>query len=660
MNRRFSSGKTQLLGQGIVYPVPIPLDPAVYVGALVVGLDPADNRRKMYFSDGTEWTRSIFDTIIVEQIERFVGDLFLNGFDEEDLPDPTLVENLRRYAFNNTKGLPSFVWNDQWNSLVDEARAAEIAEDVAAAVVRVAEPDLVVTVGSGGDFPSARAAFEFLGGFIPPVTEKLFAAELLFLAGHIETEQNYLIDNSLSWVRMTSEDAEVEIDCTGWDKTTPFSTARFNRSWIMAIGSTLPVPATKFRMVGTPPAEGTSFFRLNNSTMFTFGSDAITPDARTHEYTQGFIGSTLPLFLESQSTARIDRFEISGASDTGFIISNSQVGITQSRVRGDINSFSVQNFSTLRISATDYRRIPDEDAAADLRLRDGSTVFRTSGSWGGVPTVDASQGLIYVRSQPAIHGATQFDGPITGEAVTQSATDSTEGRIPVMRTAGIFGLGATGTASSILDWDDATRAAGINATRVGTTTEGTPPPDAPTQNGMLFEMRGRGNGGFQQIWFPNFGDDRAMRYRNYTGTWAEWKTVRDTVNTVVDSNGFVKEASPIVRLFADRTEEPVQPVGAGFERLGEGECRLSGVEPLAESGWQIGVPEDGNGNRLVFVATEYDAAARTLTVTTTAPEWSNEVHAWVAGAPKDIPEGRWVDLRLKALPVAEEEEGDGG
>ena len=247
-------------------------------------------------------------------------------------------------------------------------------------------------------------------------------------------------------------------------------------------------------------------------------------------------------------------------------------------------------------------------------------------------------------------------GQITGNAVTQSSTDTTAGRVPVNRAGGIFGVGAladvSGKPSGGYDSYDNSIPSGMY--RHGSSASGAP----TTDNGVALFMRrsntfGGMDGGVVHMRIPSDPNDvQAWIAAGRSEDPAAFKELYHTGNTTVDSNGFVKEASPIVRLFDDGTQEPVQPVGAQFERLGVGEYRLSDVEPLAETGWQVEVPQDGNGNRLVFVSTEYDPEARTLTVITSAPAWDG---GWVAGEPKDIPEGRWVDLRFKPLPKPEEE-----
>jgi hypothetical protein len=214
MNKPFASGRSQLVGRGIVYPVPIPLDPAAYIGSLVNGRDPADNRVKLYYSDGTAWTRSIFDTEISEQIERFIDDLFLNGFDEEDMPDPTLLENLRRYAFNNTRGLPGFVWDNEWQYLVSEARFAELADDLIFNFVRFLEEPLEVTVhytDPAADFQTIGQAFDFFALYRPASEGPDVLGTIKMLSGHVVTEPIVTRALDFGWVSLEAEDATVMV-----------------------------------------------------------------------------------------------------------------------------------------------------------------------------------------------------------------------------------------------------------------------------------------------------------------------------------------------------------------------------------------------------------------------------------------------------------------
>ena len=147
---------------------------------------------------------------------------------------------------------------------------------------------------------------------------------------------------------------------------------------------------------------------------------------------------------------------------------------------------------------------------------------------------------------------------------------------------------------------------------------------------MQMVFRGTGTGGFH--------------YRVHNGSAFEaWRTFRDTTNTTIDGNGFVKVASPIIRVMADGHEEPVQTMDASWERLGEGVYRLTGVPPLATKGWTYEVPRDAGGP-LCLLRTEYFPADQALVVRTYAPRHRDG--ELVRGRPLDVPAGRWVDLRF--------------
>src|SRR5690606_34593026 len=59
--------------------------------------------------------------------------------------------------------------------------------------------------------------------------------------------------------------------------------------------------------------------------------------------------------------------------------------------------------------------------------------------------------------------------------------------------------------------------------------------------------------------------------------------IKHTGNTTVDSNGFLKNASPILKLHSDRVETEA---GGTFERLGTGHYRITGSNRLRlTDGW---------------------------------------------------------------------------
>lgn len=132
-------------------------------------------------------------------------------------------------------------------------------------------------------------------------------------------------------------------------------------------------------------------------------------------------------------------------------------------------------------------------------------------------------------------------------------------------------------------------------------------------------------------------------------------TLLNTANTSVDANGFIKGASPIIKLFADKVElndeAKLQPIT--FEKLGVGDYLVKGSLGFAQEGWYIEMPKDANGNVLVAVIYE-QLANNDISVKTYAKKFDEETGDIVANTakPRDIPATRWIDLRLQALPQA--------
>ena len=127
----------------------------------------------------------------------------------------------------------------------------------------------------------------------------------------------------------------------------------------------------------------------------------------------------------------------------------------------------------------------------------------------------------------------------------------------------------------------------------------------------------------------------------------------NTANTSIDGNGFIKAASPIVKLFADRIElnDEAAQQKVTFEKLGVGDYLVKGSLGFAQEGWYIEMPKDANGNVLVAVIYE-QLANNDISVKTYAKKFDEETGDIVANTakPRDIPSTRWIDLRLQALP----------
>jgi len=137
-----------------------------------------------------------------------------------------------------------------------------------------------------------------------------------------------------------------------------------------------------------------------------------------------------------------------------------------------------------------------------------------------------------------------------------------------------------------------------------------------------------------------------------------YHVIRTAQNTTVDANGFLKNASPIVQLFADKIElnDEAQQQNIEFEKLGIGDYLIKGSTGFAQEGWYIETPKDANGNLLVAVV--YEQLENGDISVKTYDYMLNKKGRIVADTetPLDIPENRWIDLRLQELPQPEIEE----
>ena len=212
----------------------------------------------------------------------------------------------------------------------------------------------------------------------------------------------------------------------------------------------------------------------------------------------------------------------------------------------------------------------------------------------------------------------------------------------------------------------------VGAFGLGTGAEGTDSIDPP-KNGYYGWVSTNsadtsGVGGFKYginlAWFNSdhgaqillgIGDTKEVGYRTWNGTAGNWRIFRRFYhegNTTKDSNGFLKGASPIVQLFADKIElndeAKLQPIT--FEKLGVGDYLVKGSLGFAQEGWYIETPKDANGN--VLVAVVYEQLENNDISVKTYDYMLNKKGRIVPDleTPLDIPETRWIDLRLQELP----------
>ncbi len=260
-----------------------------------------------------------------------------------------------------------------------------------------------------------------------------------------------------------------------------------------------------------------------------------------------------------------------------------------------------------------------------------------------------------VKTGAAVNDGTGDDARTAFTKINQNFTDSSNAANRLVGTAagnvmevGAFGLG--------------------NKNRYVHPNPATGAPATELEKTQMYSFNDAGSVGYGQGWGWSSGDKVHFILGGYINTQlyhvvvadktATTRTVgyhliRTAQNTSVDANGFIKNASPIVKLFADKIElnDEAKLQDITFEKLGVGDYLVKGSLGFAQEGWYIEMPKDANGNVLVAVVYE-QLANNDISVKTYAKMFDEETGDIVANTakPRDIPATRWIDLRLQALP----------
>lgn len=127
--------------------------------------------------------------------------------------------------------------------------------------------------------------------------------------------------------------------------------------------------------------------------------------------------------------------------------------------------------------------------------------------------------------------------------------------------------------------------------------------------------------------------------------------IRSSQNTTVDSNGFIKAASPIVQLYSDKIElnDEAKEQSITFKRVDVGQYLIKGSSGFATEGWYIEQPKDANGN--LYHVVEIETRENGDLDIKTYDYMLDKKGRIVADhdTPLDIQEGRWIDIRLQEI-----------
>ncbi|MEY0413382.1 pyocin knob domain-containing protein [Providencia rettgeri] len=261
-------------------------------------------------------------------------------------------------------------------------------------------------------------------------------------------------------------------------------------------------------------------------------------------------------------------------------------------------------------------------------------------------------------------------GTISGDVTfSKNAIKSTEGThvLPAesgtLMQVGDYGWGAGAKRSS--NWNEITE----NGVYVAASSS---QPELPRAMNFLIVLHIQSGYTASQIAFrSNSSLVSTWRRSKDINGWGSWYEFYTEANTTKDSNGNLKAASPIVKLFADDIELNDESEGVEMEHLGIGHYLIKGVVGFnADGAWGINngfvIPQDHNGKNMVLIDYEVrpDGDIEVFVFhqqNADMPErFQNKriKHFDEEGAPVyfenyepcDVPESRWIDMRVEMPP----------
>ena len=159
--------------------------------------------------------------------------------------------------------------------------------------------------------------------------------------------------------------------------------------------------------------------------------------------------------------------------------------------------------------------------------------------------------------------------------------------------------------------------------------------------------------------FQSSGKVRILGGSASTG-WMHSRILYDDKNTVVDSNGFIKQASPVVKVFSNgKYETNDESEGVTVTRLDIGQYLIEGCKALnSDAAWGgidggFEIPTDRNKQPLIWLDYEVSADGSVLVKTyhrthPDAPAFArNELDGIKDGDPIDIPADQFVSVRVE-------------
>ncbi|ECY0605093.1 phage tail protein [Salmonella enterica] len=408
---------------------------------------------------------------------------------------------------------------------------------------------------------------------------------------------------------------------------------------------------------------------LTNDTDAVTGSGtAFTAELAAGDFivvTVGGIPYTLPVKAVNNNTSLTLVSVYTGPTQSGAAWS-AVPRVALNMVTAALVAQSAEALRGLNYDKQNWQQVYSTDGNITVKLPDGTTF--TGPSWKYLSDNMATKSGGAVPLNQGGTGSTTASGARTNLGLGSSATKNTGTTSNDVMQPGMFGLGLAYGAirtnstnfSSLINDNFTTKGTGLCAFRNDVQVTSGDTPFYQYSPSLFFRTRDtyavfncHFNGGPIRVFAGGISDTNLIVSTNGRTLW-------DTKNTAVDSNGFIKQASPVVKIFTDgKYETNDESEGVTVTRLDVGQYLIEGCKALnSDAAWGgidggFEIPTDRNKQPLIWLDYEVNADGSVLVKTyhrehPSAPAFARNERAGLAdGEPVDIPADQFVSVRVE-------------
>ncbi|ENZ9100869.1 phage tail protein [Enterobacter hormaechei] len=366
---------------------------------------------------------------------------------------------------------------------------------------------------------------------------------------------------------------------------------------------------------------------------------------------------------------------------TLFVLSN-PVQMFQITAINSATSLTVTPAASQALSGQKYGILVTDSLSVDGLAQSMSQLINeydeNIGAWETFATTSANQNITVTINGvrvtiPAIGKLVQkgSNGAVRVSDGGTGATNAADARTNLgLGSAAILDSGA-GLNQVLTSTNDGTKSFGLGATYPPVSTNG----QVATDSTGFYRQNNTTGSNFFGHWGAGVGimyssptkfnifvrQDGQIYFNKVSSGSEDWRAIaKTTLNTTVDSNGFLKTASPVVKIFSSgRCETNEESEGCTVTRMKTGEYLIEGCMGMnSDAAWGgvdggFVIPKDRNGQALIWLDYEVNADGSVLVKTfhreyPTAPIFArNSREGLVDGEPADIPADQFVSVRVE-------------